>query len=272
MISIPIAANIPTHYHQLSLFWANHKDVYGNAAKDKAHAAIVLQEPNHPDWQLGIPNTIVKDCHSYHKLPKEGGIVPLNIQIALQQILHQFNDTDILELLDCDMFHLRPAPDYNPGEKEFFINDIYEDWHLKSLTDNKHIIQPYLKNDTGYLGGFVPIIGQTQTFKIILEDWIQTHISIYKAHPNNHLTRWWAGMYSFQTACANNNIKMTAKNNCYIPNVNNLEDHHYITHYCCDDKHFNKKIALQNINSVNIENLPDNLFYNKIKEYIVSLK
>jgi hypothetical protein len=47
-------------------------------------------------------------------------------------------------------------------------------------------------------------------------------------------------MYSFQAACANNNIKMIDRDWVHIPPANNLTENHYVCHYSCD-KLFSKK-------------------------------
>ena len=267
MISIPIAANIPSHRMQLDLFWDNHQHIYGDLAAQKAHAIIILQEETYPHWNIGIPHTIAKDWHHFYPTrPKQGGLVPLNIQIGLQQIIHNYADDQILELLDCDMFHIRQAPEQMPQDNEFLVNTLYEDWHLKSLSDNKHIISKHLIIPSAYNGGFVPIVGKAKTFKMIIQTWIDNHLKIYDQNPSDPLTQWWAGMYSFQIACSNLNIKMTATNNCYFPNINNLEEEHYNTHYCCDTV-FDKKKHLPNLGGLSIETLPDNLFYNRIKDW-----
>ncbi len=266
MISIPIAANIASHKMQLDLFWNNHQHIYGPDAANKAHAIIILQEDNYPYWNIDIPQTIVKDWHHFYPTrPKEGSLVPLNIQIGLQQILDNYADDQVLELLDCDMFHIRQATDISPADNEFFVNILYEDWHLKSLTENKPIISKHLSVPHNYNGGFVPIIGKAKTFKMIIQTWIDNHLKIYDQNPDP-LIRWWAGMYSFQIACSNLNIKMTAKNNCYFPGINNLEEQHHNSHYCCDEI-FNKKKHLPNLDGLSIETLPDNLYYNRIKEW-----
>lgn len=266
MISIPIAANIPAYRHQLSLFWENHINVYGLSAKDKAHAVIVLQKPTIPKWDIDIPHTIVNSWSHCHERPQDSYLAPLNIQVGLQQVLHKFDDDEVLELIDCDMFHLRKAPQYEPGLMEFIANDIYENWHLHSRGRSVHIIEQHLKTNNFYNGGFVPIIGRAKTFKTIIEDWIDIHLDIYDSN-ENQVVRWWAGMYSFQAACANNGIKMVSEDNCYIPRVNALKNWHYIAHYCCDEKYFNKKIVLENPQEFDASTLPNNLFYNRIKEY-----
>lgn len=267
MISIPIAANVPSYRHQLSLFWENHVNVYGQSAEERAHAVIVMQTRATPDWGIGVPHTVANAWQHCYDMPYDVSLAPLNIQIGLQQVLHKFDDNAILELIDCDMFHLRKAPEYKPRPMQFITNNIYENWHLKSRKDNAHVIRPYLKTDNRYNGGFVPIIGLAKTFKIILEDWIDIHLSIYDENKGNELMTWWAGMYAFQAACANNGVKMTSQDNCYIPTVNTLKDAHYIVHYCCDERYFNKKKVLEDPSKFNVDELPDNLFYNRIRAY-----
>ncbi len=270
MISVPIAANTKNHRHQLSLFWENHINIYGEDAQNKAHAIIVLQEPEIPNWDIGIPHTVVNSWQHCSKEPYDIHLAPLNIQIGLQQILHKFDDNAIIELIDCDMFHISKSKKYSPESMQFITNDIYENWHLRSLGGNKNIIKPYLKTENSYNGGFVPIIGRVSTFKTIIEEWIDIHIDIYNENSKNLLTCWWAGMYSFQAACANNGIKMISDDNCYIPMVNEISENHYIAHYCCDETYFNKKTALEGTVRIKTSEFPNNLFYERIKIYLLN--
>ena len=244
------------------------KPYIGSTAKEKFLALIVEQENNDIIFNADMPQLRVKDYRAYLNKSMDYSLVPLNIQVALAQVLPFLPDETIIELLDCDTCHIRQAPAINPQDNQFLVNTLYEDWHLKSTTDNKHIIQPYLKNSNFYNGGFVPIVGKAKTFKTIIQDWTDIHLKIYKAN-KDPLIRWWAGMYSFQVACVNNSIELAATNQCYFPNVNNLEEEHYIAHYCCDEQHFNKKTVFKNLKEFNPNNLPDNLYYNTIRGYLL---
>ena len=77
------------------------------------------------------------------------------------------------------------------------------------------------------------------------------------------LIRWWSGMYSFQVACANNNIKLIDRDWVHVPPTNTLSDNHYICHYSCDN-YFNKK----KFPRTNTSNYPKNKYYDIIKEWL----
>lgn len=267
MISIPIAVNNDFFKLQLDLFWFNHKRIYGEDAFKKAYPVVVLQNKKKYDFSSKAPHVFANDWSCYFPEKKyDGFLSPLNMQISLLEIIDMFDNDEVIELIDCDMFHIKKAPDINVVDNEFIVSDIYENWHLKSNTSNKYILKNFLKlNHSEYNGGFVPIIGKIKTFKKILNDWINLHIQIFDSLDSNEL-KWWCGMYSFQVACANNNIYMRGIDICYIPNINNLLENHYISHYCCDYK-FDKKKILNGNGKVDFENFQDNLFYNAIKDW-----
>jgi hypothetical protein len=271
MISIPIAVYNGLFQWQLDLFWYNHRKVYGDKAWDKALAVVVDRNKisdikcDSFNWFVDVPYCICKSYFDYmgHSLPE--ALVPLNIQTGLKQVINSFEDEEIIELIDCDMFHLREHPVMDVEDDEFFVCDIYEKWHLRSLSNNKHIVEKYLVNGHGsYNGGFVPIIGKAKTFKKILDEWIDLHIKMVNDHlgPKFELIRWWCGMYSFQAVCANNRIKLTTKNWCHVPPETKLSENHYICHYSCDKTFDKKKFA-----HLKIDSIKGNEYYDSIREW-----
>jgi hypothetical protein len=187
------------------------------------------------------------------------------MQFALKQALHLFDDNQIIELLDCDMFHLKPMPDFEIKHDEFMVCDFYEDWHLRSLSQYKKFVYPFLKTDNPYNGGFVPIVGHVKTFKKILDDWITAHLAIYPIMAQDD-HRWWSGMYSFQVACSNNNIKMRAVDTCYIPVQNEFSENHYVGHYSCDPN-LDKNSVMADISKFDSSRFLDNKYYQIIQNW-----
>jgi hypothetical protein len=245
--------------------------LYGKNAFQKAKA-IVIRRNSLTDkrceefkWNNDVPHSLCESFADYDiNLSKYENPHPINIQIGLLQIFDEFKDDEqIIELLDCDMFHIKEHPVLEIEDNTFFVADIYENWHLFSLTSKKHIIKKYLKNEELYYnGGFVPIIGKIKTFKKVINTWIEIHKDILGRFPakEHELTRWWAGMYSFQAACNIEKIKMVTKDYCYIVPINNLENSHYIAHYSCDQFFFNKK----NYPIIDYSKFPKNNYYDII--------
>lgn len=266
MISVPVAVYNDKFKWELDLFWYNHKLVYNDLANSKTIAVVI--ERNLPtekfhsfNWSLSIPFKICKPCFEYLDLSTFNPVyVPLNIQVGLAQIIDNIDDNELVEVLDCDMFHLKQK-EYMVGDNEILVDTIYENWHLRSLTDNKPVISKYLKTDGFYNGGFVPIICKAKVLKKILPDWIDAHLKILK-DPHSNNIHWWAGMFALQIACANNAIQMISKDMCYIPGANELNDNHHIAHYSVDEI-FNKHKFPQ----VNWLDFKDNVFYNRIKSW-----
>jgi hypothetical protein len=278
MISIPVASHDTAFKSQLDLFWSNHKTLYKSEATQKAHAIVVSQNyPNQApikfdEWGIDIPFSVVNGCWCYFDYEKYGrALLPINIQIGLWQILELFDDEEVLELLDCDMFHLKKSPESKIKDDELVVCDAYENWHLKSTTSNIDVLTPFLKNKHNkYNGGFVPIIGKAKTFKKIIYEWIDLHVKIYN-NSSDESIRWWSGMYALQAACSNLNIKMTAANYCYIPGYNNLEEQHYIAHYCCDN-FFDKRKLFYNKKKLDYKSFPENQFYESVTNWMRETK
>ena len=191
MISVPIAVNNNHFRMQLELFWFNHKATYGeSAAREKLRAVIVRrntvgeQPKDICEWAGDIPHVMADAFFDVRKDLTNPVLCPINIQLGLSQVIAAFEDEQVIEVLDCDMFHLKPHPDLTVAEDELIVADIYEEWHLKSLTDHKNVIEPFFKNGGNYYnGGFVPIIGKAKTFRKILPVWIELHKLIVEAQP-----------------------------------------------------------------------------------------
>lgn len=267
MITIPIAVHNEFFKWQLDLFWYNHKLIYGDEAYNKAIAIIIKRntsketKPETISWNLDIPKKLCDSYFDYLNINENGYLLPLNIQVGLLQILNEIDDNETIELTDCDMFHIKKYENVEIKEDEFYVCDIYEKWHLLSTNENKHVVQKYLNTNTIlYNGGFVPIIGLCKTFKKIIDDWISIHKSMVLNDNHEHLIKWWSGMYSFQAACQNNNVKMISKDYCYVPEINSISEFHHIAHYSVD-KLFNKTL-FPKINSANFLN---NHYYKTIK-------
>lgn len=270
MITVPIAVHTDLFKWQLDLFWHTHKQIYGDLARDKFLAAIVKRNTPEQEkqdtlaWDMDVPHVM---CESYfdvlgEQAPQDKVAVPLNIQIGLRQILSHIPDDQVIEVLDCDMFHIRPHPDIFVRDNEIVVDDIYEPWHLKSLSDHKGVISIYFQNGGRfYNGGFVPIIGKAKTFKKLLPEWIAVHCHIIGRNLPS-IIKWWAGMYALQAACEKTRVRMRAEDYCYIPGINKLSPSHYIAHYSCD-KRFNKK-TYPDIDPGTFE---DNVFYNRLKSW-----
>ena len=277
MISVPIAVHIPHFEWQLSLFWHNHVRLYGKQAKSRAIAAVIKRNSRAQKkqesfgWDIDVPH---KMCESYFDcglgLPEEGSLLPMNIQAGLMQVLADVQDNEVIELLDCDMFHLRMAPDFKPRDNELIVTDVYEKWHLQSLGNNRHAIDKYVgPSSLYYNGGFVPIVGRAGTFKKIMLDWVWIHKDIVSRFRGEHmrLIRWWGGMFALQAACEVNKIKMRAMDICHVPNINKIENSHYIAHYSVDPNFDKKRFP-----HVDTNKFQKNMFYRAVQDWMQKRK
>jgi hypothetical protein len=247
IISIPVAVHNDWFKNQLDLFWYHHKKIYGDNAYNMAHAIIIKRNNIHDkkieklEWDVDIPHTMCDAYFDYNKEYKDLPLTQTNIQFGLKQIIDKFKDDDVIEILDCDMFHMKERPALVVKDNNVYVATDYENWHLKSKTDNKHIIGMYLHNVGGnYNGGFVPIICNIRTLKKIIYEWIAVNVDIVKRKYTNEII-WWSSMYSLSAACEKANVNMIEYNKCYIHKINELTNDKYICHYSVDDVYINKK-------------------------------
>lgn len=265
-ISIPVAANRSVFINQISLFWESHQALYGDSARQKAHLIFVEQERNLSFPSVSMPHTKVKDWFEFFpRTEKEFGLSPLNMQVGLKQVLHMFDDDQLIEFLDCDMFHFKKMPDLDVKPNELVTCDFYENWHLHSLSKYKYIVEPLLTSVGTYNGGFVPIVGHAGTFKKIVDDWIEAHLKLYDS-VQRHDLRWWCGMFALQVACSNQKVNMRAEDTCYIPVQNKISNNHYIGHYSCDP-YFDKNKIADDLGRLSTNNFPNNKYYSTIKNW-----
>ncbi len=268
MISIPIAVNNALFKWQLELFWHGHVEQYGLNAIQKAMPIIV--DTGDPNSISNMPHVRVKPYNELYPSLSDGILRPLNIQAGLSQVIDMFDPDQTLEILDCDMFHLKPKPNIYLPENSIIVSDIYEEWHLKSKSSNKHILSSFVMSSSYYNGGFVPIIIKARTLKEILPLWTSSHIEIVAENKDNALIQWWAGMYALQVACEVHKVKMHSSDILYVPGVNNINDNHYIAHYSVDRLFDKKTIPSEGkLGNVNIRNFPDNKFYDMVKHWIL---
>lgn len=275
MITIPVAVHNDNFKWQLDLFWHTHKQIYGDTAFDKFMAIVIKrnfldeQKVQELQWGMDVPHVM---CESVFDMlgdvdPTDGLFLPLNIQIGLLQLLPKLDDDKVIEVLDCDMLHIRPHPDVFVRHDELLVDDIYEPWHLKSLSEHRSVIEPYFENGGRfYNGGFVPIIGAVRTFKKLMFEWISIHKHILSRDLPDKV-RWWAGMYALQAACEKKQVRMRAENYCYVPGINELSPEHYIAHYSCDSRFDKKKYP-----NIDVSTFEDNVFYNRLQSWPNFLK
>jgi hypothetical protein len=240
MITIPTAVHSEAFKWQLDLFWFGHCCVYGASAPAKAHAVVIKRnEPSVPkverlEWDSSIPHTMCESFFDIGLIEFKSIRLPLNIQAGLAQVLPTFSDDAVLEVVDCDMLHFRPCQQ-RVNNNELVVSDVYENWHLLSLTDNRGVIDRYFENGGAYYnGGFVPIIGKAKTFRVILREWIAIHVDILR-RPHNDLVHWWAGMFALQAACEKAKVQMIGRDCCYVPGITKLTATQHVGHYSVDN-------------------------------------
>jgi hypothetical protein len=278
MISVPIAAHIKYFEWQIDLFWYCHKKLYNEKAYKKALVTVCKRnfywetKKENLLWNTDVPHIMTDSFFDFvgakinHKdFRGFTEYLPINIQYSLLQCIDRFHNDDIIELLDADMFHFKPHPPFEPRQNEVIVADIYENWYLKSRTSNRIVLTKYLKGiKHQYNGGYVPIIARVSTFKKILQDWIRIHVDILSRNFVDNKIYWWAGMYSFQAACALHNVKMIAMDLVYVPSVNHWNQNHYITHYSGADN-FPKRIFPR----INPDKFESNTAFDLIKEWFL---
>jgi hypothetical protein len=270
VISIPVAVNNPLFRWQAEFWWWSQLRTYAAEAAARSHLIVIDRNfagdtPLDSSWYAGIPHSEAIGVWAEPPTGHAGLALPLNIQVGLRQVLvtSLFGDDAFLEVMDCDMFHFRPAPAISVGPDEVHVCTLYEAWHLHSLTAHRPVIQPYLRpGGMPYNGGFVPIVGRAGTFRRLLPDWEAIHRDILgkSLAPSLH---WWGAMYALQAACHRQGVAMIPRDTCYIPPINEVAPGHYVGHYSVDPR-----MPKGRLPRVDLGNAPDNAYYRRIREYL----
>lgn len=290
MITLSTNVHDPKYLWNLDLFWFAHKQIYKENAHKKAFAAITNQnEIDSKKYDALELNIEIKHkfCDPWFKYPEisqrlkkfdldRAIILPLNAQLALKEVLNQFDDSEIIEYVDQDVTHFRHHPEIKIDHDEFIADSIYENWHLQSRTKYKFMIDRFCSNNTlSYNGGWVPIIGTAYTFKKVIDDWINIHLEILLNRPTIEETKqlcWWGNMFAFNAVCEKRKIKVRSSNLCYFPSLHEMTDDMYICHYSVDER-FNKKDYPPNKDThwdyfeIDASKFLDNDYYNMIKKW-----
>lgn len=272
----PVAIVSPK-FKWMANFWSYMQyRVYGSAAQTNSLLLITkqnrLDDPiyNDIDWDIkNIPYQMVEGIWKYVDHDNNNCIV-INVFSAVKQVIHRYNDDEVICITDMDVIPMRPYDGPLPRHNEVIAYHGYEDWHM-------HIADPSKKNykrieyllkhkGRGYMnGGFVPIFMTVKTFKKIIDDVISIAETIIKSDETQDW-RWWSCMTALSIACHNNKVRMLNSDNTYIPNFNELAPHHLFTHYSVDPI-FNKNTFPNH----NIKEYPNNGFYNFVRDWIVNL-
>ena len=257
------------HYRwSVDLYWYAQKKFCNIKIDETTLVAIVKRNKPYEQkqetlaWNIDIPHKLVEAYYDYDPSLNNDDInyYQLNIEYGILQILKDIPDEQVIELIECDMFHLAPTPLYYIDDDMIITDNIYEEWHLKSRTDNQYIVKPFIRGDIKFNGGFFPMILKAKTLKKIIYPWIKALVDLLHSDITGD-ERWWSGMYALQIACQNENVKMLNENLCYIPGINDIEGKR-ICHYSIGHE-FNKR----NFPNIDVSLFPDNAFYNTIKEW-----
>lgn len=281
-ISIPSTVANDHFKKQIMFFQYQHHKVYGKDAVNKAIIPIIKYNYYHEkqnsakdvNWNLTLPYKMVDSVYDLIPINSKYDpkiYIPINVFTCAKQIIQDLEDDVLVEIIDADLVHLKryPVEYHNIKDDEIIADNYYENWHMfisKPNSRNRYVIQEFLThNEEGYMNGGFNIIGKVKTIKRIIDDIILYSIKVTEKM-NSDPHSWWCAMHGLNIACHNNKIKMINGDNCYYPNVNNLENKHYIAHYSCDPL-YNKRL----IPNVDIKLFPNNAFYRAAKEYLNTL-
>lgn len=274
MITIPVAAPTNLFKWQTSLFQFAQQWVYGDVKSFYESLILIVDRNDHKfvvkeiDWNLRIPYKIVRGIHSIlDESENHPHFAAGNLFFALKSVIDRFYDNEVICILDADIIPLRRYDGVLPEENAVITCNFYEDWHIRCSRpdkENYRIVEPFLKHDIHQFmdGGFVPILIRVKTLKKILDEVLDLSLEIVRKHLGTPFG-WWMQMWAFQIACHNNQIKCLGQDNTYFPHQNELDlSKHFFAHYSCDTKF--KKGTFPNHN---IEEFPDNVFYNLLREW-----
>lgn len=271
IVTVPVAVAKDNFKWMIQFFDYQHRKVYGDKALSKCIVPIIKRNFRHEpkiedvDWGLKVPYKMVDGIYDMgYDIPDGDAFMPLNLYAAIVHVIDDLNDDDYIEIIDSDMFHLRPFSSTLPGDNEINADDRYENWHMFVNSKNRYVIEKYLKhNDEGYMNGGSNIVGKVKVVKKLLPEIIDVAIDIVKTAPD-HRHRWWSCMFSTNVACHNQRIKMVSKDDCYYPpGDGTIPGHKHMVHYSTDPIFDKRKFP-----NIDVTAFKDNLFYNSAKEFM----
>jgi hypothetical protein len=234
---IAVAPNVEYLSWQVDL--AAHK--FLKCGYDKEDNCVLYPTQNHP-WSGGdhispnIHKTDVKPWWEFLNIEHRENLAPICIQTSLKQI--DLNPSTTYCLLDPDMFPIKHSV-LNVPDGLIIHDNVYEKWHMR-MHDENSFFKSMVDNKFNF-SGFVPIIINGYTLSKILDDWIDLHIQCYWAVEDDS-RRWWAGMYSYNLACAKHGVNVIEKQLCGIPGYHSsLTEEMLFIHYSVDNSVLNKK-------------------------------
>lgn len=237
IISISVFYPIEKDKSSCEFFWKRFKSIYNEKAYDKFTAIIINDNIfNEPviDWNKEYHyntsptyTTVIKKDNTFIEKSIKNSV--LNFPIAIRNILNEFEDNQIIEILDSKMFHIKQQPKIEINNDEVYVSTFYEELFLYSKTTNKNVMDAFNVSE-GYNGGFLPIICNVYTLKRIISEWISYTIEILNGVFSDEIYQL-APIYSFNIACAKNNIKMISKDYLYVSDVTNNSESQYISYF-----------------------------------------
>ena len=108
MITIPVAVANDWFKKQIDFFQYQHFEVYGKEATQKAIIPIVKRNyinesiKEDVDWNLKLPYKMVDSILDLYSLDKDW-LIPTNVFTAAKQIIQDFPDNEIVEIIDSDL-------------------------------------------------------------------------------------------------------------------------------------------------------------------------
>ena len=258
---------------QSNLFEYSLKKVYGDKFKD--YAIIPFLKRNQPTdlptyeypYETELDTMAIDPIYDIIG-KEEAKYIPVNVYSGLRQVLQTLPDDEVVMCIDSDMPLLKPYTGRLPEYHEMLVDNIYEDWHMHLNGKNRNAVEPFLNHkDVNYMSGGSNFMGRVKTWKYIIDNIVESAVRIIDTFPQNNQFRWWANMLGANIACHNYRVPMNHIGGCYFPNVNELQDDHWIAHYSCDPL-FHKG----SLKDRKWDKFPDNSFYNLAKEWYSTYK
>jgi hypothetical protein len=246
--------------------WKKQQNLYDIKNKPKCDFCAIYLTPNEEKidgYEPSFPHITVTGQEEHlitstvDKNRFGNSLVQLNTTLGIKQWLETSGYIGTVHLVDPDVIFIYPFQhniDINLPGKYCFGDDTPNNWHLFIHDENYNVTHDVIKrycrkNLSAVRGIWVPLVIHSDQLREIIDRWIELTLAILQDDKLDHThdgvisRRWWAQMYAFPIALAENEILPINHNAVNIPCTSDHDEKlGYCLHYAVSrDGAFNKR-------------------------------